>query len=214
MNKFTFKVFPAPTGSNRRAFQTAMTNWPKQKKQVEEEQNDKNMVIKEEQQAIPQEPCPPLKKPPVLPPCPPISPMPKPPMAPPCPPIAPILPPCPPIAPMPEFPELPIMQPPIAPGCPGFAPISPYYSTPGCPPFPQIPPQYPTQPGYACPSVRLAHACVPPQTYNVVYSPAEALNKGTLFPELFQPQGIYGPCEGPNPCHMYFSWGGVPYGSN
>jgi hypothetical protein len=34
-----------------------------------------------------------------------------------------------------------------------------------------------------------------------------------MFPELFQPQGVYGPCEGPQPCYTYFPGGGVPYGS-
>lgn len=203
MNNFTFKVFPAPTGQqNKKAFQPALPNQPKQNKAYEGEH-----------------PCPTPEKPPVLPPCPPAAPMPEPPQSPIMqPPLVPIIPPCPPVAPMPEPPMAPpcppmapIMQPPMAPEFPGFAPISPYYSAPGCPPFPQVPPQYPIQPGYPCQQVRLAHACVPPQTYNVVYSPAEALDKGTLFPELFQPQGIYGPCEGPNPCHMYFSWGGVPH---
>lgn len=214
MNNFTFKVFPAPTGPNRRAFQPNLPNWPKKKN------------IEAEQPAA----CPNPEKPPVLPPCPPEAPMPEPPQSPimqppmaptyppmvpmPEPPQSPIMqppmtPPCPPMAPMPDLPQPPFMQNPMF---PGFTPISPFYPPPGIPPYNQIPPQYPDQATYAGPPVRLAHAYVPPQTYNVVYSPAEALDKGTLFPELFQPQGIYGPCEGPNPCRMYFSWGGVPYG--
>lgn len=191
MNNFTFKVYPAPTGPNRRTFQPNLPNWPKQKK-VEAEHSAQ---------------CPNPEKPPVLPPCPPETPLPEPPQSPIMQP--PMTPPCPPIVPMPDLPEPPFMQ---YPTFPGFTPISPFYASPDIPPSNQFPPQYPDQAGYASPSVRLAHAYVPPQTYNVVYSPAEALDKGTLFPELFQPQGIYGPCEGPDPCRMYFSWGGVPYG--
>ena len=59
---------------------------------------------------------------------------------------------------------------------------------------------------------RLAHAYVPCQYYNVIYSTDEALCKGTIFPELVQPQGTYGPCEGREPCYTYFPEGGVPYG--
>lgn len=35
--------------------------------------------------------------------------------------------------------------------------------------------------------VRLAQAYVPWQRYGVIYSPPEALEKGTLFPELYFP---------------------------
>ncbi|MFW5991948.1 MAG: spore coat associated protein CotJA [Halanaerobiaceae bacterium] len=35
--------------------------------------------------------------------------------------------------------------------------------------------------------VRLAHAYVPFQRYENHYQPAEALNRGTLFPELYMP---------------------------
>ncbi|MCE5285224.1 MAG: spore coat associated protein CotJA [Pelosinus sp.] len=37
-------------------------------------------------------------------------------------------------------------------------------------------------------NMRLAHAYVPWQCYTKAFSPCEALNKGTLFPELF---GVY-----------------------
>lgn len=66
-------------------------------------------------------------------------------------------------------------------------------------------------PPFTCPYFRLAHAYVPWQFINGVYSPSEALCHGTLFPELHMPQGQYGPCEGPRPCKVYFG-GGVPYG--
>ncbi len=36
-------------------------------------------------------------------------------------------------------------------------------------------------------SVQLAQAYVPWQRYGVTYSPQEALEKGTLFPELYRP---------------------------
>jgi hypothetical protein len=89
------------------------------------------------------------------------------------------------------------------------------YGMSPCPMPPMAPgcPQYPTYsaPPFTCPYFRLAHSYVPWQHYNIVYSPAEALHKGTLFPELCMPQGEYGPCEGPRPCKVYFG-GGVPYG--
>ena len=34
---------------------------------------------------------------------------------------------------------------------------------------------------------QLARAYVPPQTYSRVWSPAEGLMKGTVFPELYRP---------------------------
>ncbi|HAP93463.1 MAG TPA: hypothetical protein DCM26_02415 [Desulfotomaculum sp.] len=37
------------------------------------------------------------------------------------------------------------------------------------------------------PPVKLATAYVPRQRYGAIYSPAEALKKGTLFPELYRP---------------------------
>ncbi|MEW6275242.1 MAG: spore coat associated protein CotJA [Bacillota bacterium] len=36
-------------------------------------------------------------------------------------------------------------------------------------------------------SVKLAQAYVPWQRYGVTFSPQEALEKGTLFPELYRP---------------------------
>jgi len=192
LNNFTFKVFPAPLGQrNRRGIQPARPIESKKTSSSGTVQTNAAMRQNEEKLIVPQEPCPVPEKPPVLPPCPPSSPMPHhPPMAP----------------PMPH-------HPPMAPIVPGVPPMTPYPYSPGCPQFPQTPPQYPVQPGYPCGQVRLAHACVPWQFYNVVYSPTEALDKGTMFPELFQPQGVYGPCEGPQPCHTYFPGGGVPYGS-
>lgn len=43
----------------------------------------------------------------------------------------------------------------------------------------------------ACTS-RVGYAYVPVQTFNDIYSPAEALCRGTLFPELDMPFGMYG----------------------
>lgn len=110
--------------------------------------------------------------------CPPQKPMPSP--QPPCPPI--------------QAPQAPFYM--VPPMCPQF---------PQAPPFPPCPPVTPISPTPG-PCGMLAHAYVPWQCYNVVYSPCEALDKGTLFPELYMPQGVYGPCEGPEPC------GGVFYG--
>lgn len=42
-------------------------------------------------------------------------------------------------------------------------------------------------PGPGMSKMRLAHAYVPYQRYSESYSPAEALRKGTLFPELWMP---------------------------
>lgn len=114
-------------------------------------------------------------------------------------------PPCPSPLPSPEPPPPPFAAPP-------FIPFPPQpFNYQGPPAFPQFP-QY-QMPGFQCPAeMRIAHSYVPWQYYNVVFSPAEALDKGTLFPELFQPQGVYGPCEGPQPCHTYFPGGGGPYG--
>lgn len=43
------------------------------------------------------------------------------------------------------------------------------------------------------PYTRLAHASIPTQTMNKVFNPREALRKGTLFPELYEPyeKGVY-----------------------
>lgn len=35
--------------------------------------------------------------------------------------------------------------------------------------------------------LRIAHAFVPIQIFGQLYSPAEALQKGTIFPELYSP---------------------------
>ena len=127
--------------------------------------------------------------------------------------------PCPPMMPVPMPPPMPcppIFTPDPAP-CPGApCPGAPCPGAP-CPgaPCPMTPgylqPQYPgyAAPPFTCPYFRLAHAYVPWQYYNAIYSPAEALEKGTLFPELCMPQGQYGPCEGPCPCRLSFG-GGVP----
>lgn len=40
--------------------------------------------------------------------------------------------------------------------------------------------------GPCCPG-SLARACIPSQIMNQIYSPEEALKKGTLFPELYKP---------------------------
>ncbi|MCR4442093.1 MAG: spore coat associated protein CotJA [Peptococcaceae bacterium] len=94
-------------------------------------------------------------------------------------------------------------------------PPCPYYQ----PQYPPAPPAAPVQPAPTAPpgpfaAAKIAHAYVPWQYYRVVYPPSEALDKGTLFPELYQPQGVYGPCEGPEPCRVYGPWGGAPYGGN
>ena len=38
----------------------------------------------------------------------------------------------------------------------------------------------------------LAYAYVPVQRWRMLYSPEEALNKGTLFEELYKPMEVYG----------------------
>lgn len=174
-------------------------------------------------------PCPPggaLPVPPCPSPCPPVGPLPCPPMGPgatpfggmgpgmmPCPPMGPGAMPCPPsgpgavpfggMGPMFPYPSMPPLLPPMMP-CPPSAPGNFGMGSPQCPAT-MVPP-------FTCPYFRLAHAYVPWQYFNVVYCPAEALNKGTLFPELYMPQGQYGPCEGPKPCRLAFG-GGVPCGN-
>ena len=127
------------------------------------------------------------------------------PMCPPqCPPMSQPI--CPPVFSPIASPMVPPVYPPIAP--PGFDPQFPPQCPPQFPPCPEPMPFYqqpPYSPVFAPLSMRLAHAYVPWQYYNVVYGTSEALDKGTLFPELFQPQGVYGHCEGPQPC------GGVYY---
>lgn len=128
--------------------------------------------------------------------------------------------PCPPSIPGPCPPNMPGPCPPGMPE-PVYPPVTPIIPSPpsfGLPPiYPQYPeypgqPGYPVVPGYPIYSIRVAHSYTPWQYYNVVYGPREALDKGTMFPELFQPQGVYGPCEGPQPCKAIFPWGGAPYG--
>uniref|UniRef100_A0A7C2IVP5 Spore coat associated protein CotJA n=1 Tax=Ammonifex degensii TaxID=42838 RepID=A0A7C2IVP5_9THEO len=41
--------------------------------------------------------------------------------------------------------------------------------------------------GSPCPELRLATAYVPPQGYGKQFSPEEALQKGTLWPDLYSP---------------------------
>lgn len=40
-----------------------------------------------------------------------------------------------------------------------------------------------------CPG-SLARACVPFQKWNEIYSPSEALKKGTLYPDLYKPYKV------------------------
>ncbi|MBU5311858.1 spore coat associated protein CotJA [Tissierella carlieri] len=51
-----------------------------------------------------------------------------------------------------------------------------------------------------CPGA-LARACVPFQIMNQVFSPREALKKGTLFPELYQPYIVEEHREGGCRCY-------------
>lgn len=76
---------------------------------------------------------------------------------------------------------------------------NPPYQTPFSLPVPD--PIIPVLPGYTI-KPRLGHAYVPWQFFAETYNPDEALSKGTMFPELNQPQGAYGPCEGPKPCRL------------
>lgn len=41
--------------------------------------------------------------------------------------------------------------------------------------------------------VRVGYAFVPEQEFNRVFSPEEALCRGTIFPELYLPMEVYGP---------------------
>lgn len=50
---------------------------------------------------------------------------------------------------------------------------------------PPVSPMPPTGPAY--PGMELARAYVPVQRYGPTYSPAEALQRGTLFPDLYRP---------------------------
>lgn len=112
----------------------------------------------------------------------------------------------PPLGQMPPFsPLLPFEQmPPFEP----IAPLMPESPFQGMFPNPAPEPIIPVLPGYVN-TPWLAHAYVPWQFYAMSYPPAEALSQGTLFPELYQPQGEYGPCEGPKPCKMVYPRGGA-----
>lgn len=105
-----------------------------------------------------------------------------------------------PIAPLPPIEQLPPLEP--------IAPFMPNLPFPGAFPFPSPQPLIPVLPGYTI-TPWVAHAYVPWQFYAMVYNPSEALFNGTLFPELNQPQGEYGPCEGPQPCKMVYPRGGA-----
>jgi len=59
-----------------------------------------------------------------------------------------------------------------------------YFQHPGYPGMPV----YPGTPGFSGDmGIALATAYVPPQVFRNMYSLTEALNKGTLFPELYRP---------------------------
>lgn len=194
LKNFTFKVFPTQSGlENKQKF----NNEPIQEYSSEPEATEPDVAKKPC-------PCPPKVPCPIAPvaPCPPQAPMP----------VSPPIMPCPPFSPAPAPPQMP--YPPMGPmapimPCPPMGPM-PYPISPGF-----IEPQHPAYaaPPFTCPYFRLAHSYVPWQNYNVVFNPSEALDRGTLFPELCMPQGNYGPCEGPQPCGMMVPWGGVPYGS-
>lgn len=194
MKNYTFKVSPTPSGleDNQKFNKELIQEHLSQPKATEPDAMQKPCPPKIPKPTPPFAPCPPqgpLPVPPMPIPCPPFSPTPVPPQMP-CPPMGPI----PPMLPYPPSPM------------PSY-PISPGYSQPQCPAAYAVPP-------FTCPYFRLAHAYVPWQNYNVIYNPAEALDKGTLFPELSMPQGRYGPCEGPQPCRLMTPWGGVPCGNN
>ncbi|GAW93104.1 spore coat associated protein CotJA [Calderihabitans maritimus] len=53
---------------------------------------------------------------------------------------------------------------------------------------PGMPGEYPWKPPMELPpGIKLAEAYVPWQKYTKTFSPGEALQKGTLFPELYRP---------------------------
>jgi hypothetical protein len=213
LKNFTFKVIPNQADIEN-------IKQPKDKDFC----SPKKECPKQEISPIPCPPCPP-KEPIPCPPCPPKESMPCPPKeSMPCPPM-PMPSPCPPQEPIHEEPMMPCppMPCPQMPcPCPPMEPMCPQMPCP-CPPMPcpfgesgMMMPICPphsghSAPPFTCPYFRLAHAYVPWQCLNTVYSPAEALCNGTLFPELNMPQGQYGPCEGPRPCKVYFG-GGVPHG--
>jgi len=61
-----------------------------------------------------------------------------------------------------------------------------YHHPSNYPPAPNLPgqPNIPIHPGGTMPPLQLAHAYVPWQYMGRVFSPAEALAHGTIFPEL------------------------------
>ncbi len=66
-----------------------------------------------------------------------------------------------------------------------YPPNKPYYP-PGSPSNPHHPPGWPDMPD--CANLPLAQAYIPVQPCNSpMYSPREALEKGTLFPALYRP---------------------------
>lgn len=223
MKNYTFKVFPAQAKPE-----------PETKEKIEHKNKEKIEHTEQAEDVVAVPPtmyCPPTV------PCPPLEPGLLDPLCPltPCPPLAPGTSPYAPVetGPQPYGPSGPGASP-----FGGIAPVPPCPSTgpqPFCPPMgpgtapygPQAPglpfgaygpgqhemgcPQCPAAPPFTCPYFRLAHAYVPWQFFNVTYSPAEGHSKGTIFPELYMPQGQYGPCEGPKPCRLAFG-GGVPCG--
>jgi len=64
-----------------------------------------------------------------------------------------------------------------------YLPPSNYPIAPRMPGFPNMP----ANPSGATPPLQLARAYVPWQQMGQVFSPAEALARGTLFPELVSP---------------------------
>lgn len=65
----------------------------------------------------------------------------------------------------------------------------PYPNSNGPQNFPNMPgyPAPPQYPGTPYPPLRLAHAYVPWQHLGQIFSPAEGLAHGTIFPELVSP---------------------------
>ena len=56
------------------------------------------------------------------------------------------------------------------------------------------PPVVPPSDGNMCGTCMgsVGYAFVPVQTFNDIYSPSEGLHRGTIFPELDKPFGMYG----------------------
>jgi|GEM_PF-1906921 len=83
-----------------------------------------------------------------------------------------------------------VTRPPVHPGTPYYPPGPPTgpYVPPGSPVGPHIPPQPPTGP--YLPHMELARAYIPVQVFGPTYSLNEALEKGTLFPDLWRPYPV------------------------